>query len=215
MARRTKEDAQTTRTQLMDAALHLFAKQGVSRTSLQDIALAAGATRGAIYWHFKNKADLFNALMDSATLPMEQTMQQMSDDITQDPLRELERAILLPMQSIVDDERVRATFEIATMKVEYVEELLAVKQRHVQCYSDNTRELQRRLQEAAARRAVRLPMSPTVAAQGLHSLMAGLIHTWMLAPTTFDLVEVARAAVSAYLAGLGLPLPGAGPETIA
>ncbi|MBT3065746.1 TetR family transcriptional regulator [Rhodoferax sp. U11-2br] len=214
MARRTKEDAQTTRTQLMDAALHLFAKQGVSRTSLQDIALAAGATRGAIYWHFKNKADLFNALMDSATLPMEQTMQQMSDDITQDPLRELERAILLPMQSIVDDERVRATFEIATMKVEYVEELLAVKQRHVQCYSDNTRELQRRLQEAATRRAVCLPMPSMMAAQGLHSLMAGLIHTWMLAPTTFDLVEVARSAVSAYLTGLGLPLPGLAPETI-
>ncbi|WP_180132298.1 TetR family transcriptional regulator [Rhodoferax sp. BLA1] len=215
MARRTKEDAQTTRTQLMDAALHLFAKQGVSRTSLQDIALAAGATRGAIYWHFKNKADLFNALMDSATLPMEQTMQQISDDGTQDPLLELERAILLPMQSIVDDERVRATFEIATMKVEYVEELLAVKQRHLQCYTDNTRELQRRLQEVATHRSVRLPMSPTVAAQGLHSLMVGLIHTWMLAPTTFDLVEVARAAVSAYLAGLGLPLPGAVPETIA
>ena len=214
MARRTKEDAQATRTQLMDAALHLFAQQGVSRTSLQDIALAAGATRGAIYWHFKNKADLFNALMENATLPMERTMQQTSDGSNQDPLRELERAILLPMQSIVEDGRVRATFEIATMKVEYVDELLAVKQRHVQCYSDNTRELQRRLEEAAAHHSVSLPMSPTVAAQGLHSLMAGLIHTWMLAPTTFDLVEVARAAVSAYLAGLGLPLPEPVPETI-
>ena len=214
MARRTKEDAQATRTQLMDAALHLFAKQGVSRTSLQDIALAAGATRGAIYWHFKNKADLFNALMENATLPMERTMQQISGDNNQDPLRELERVILLPMQSIVDDEQVRATFEIATMKVEYVEELLAVKQRHVQCYTDNTRELQRRLQEAATRRAVCLPMPSMMAAQGLHSLMAGLIHTWMLAPTTFDLVEVARSAVSAYLAGLGLPLPGPASETI-
>jgi TetR/AcrR family acrAB operon transcriptional repressor len=204
MARRTKEDAQATRTQLMDAALHLFAKQGVSRTSLQDIALAAGATRGAIYWHFKNKADLFNALMENATLPMEQTMQQIGHDLTQDPLEELERAILLPMQNIVEDDLVRATFEIATMKVEYVEELLAVKQRHVQCYTDTTRELQRSLTEAAARCSVRLPMPSLVAAQGLHSLMAGLIHTWMLAPTTFDLVEVARVSVRTYLAGLGL-----------
>jgi len=215
MARRTKEDAQATRTQLMDAALHLFAKQGVSRTSLQDIAAAAGATRGAIYWHFKNKADLFNALMDSATLPMEQTMQQIGHDTHQDPVEELERAIMLPMQSIVNDEQVRATFEIATMKVEYVEELLAVKQRHVQCHADNTRELQRRLTQAADHRSVRLPMSSLIAAQGLHSLMAGLIHTWMLTPTTFDLVEVAQAAVRAYLAGLGLltlvPLPDAIP----
>lgn len=214
MARRTKEDAQETRTQLMDAALHLFAKQGVSRTSLQDIAAAAGATRGAIYWHFKNKADLFNALMDSATLPMEQTMQQIGHDVDQDPLVELELAIMLPMQSIVDDERVRATFEIATMKVEYVEELLAVKQRHVQCYTDNTRELQRRLTQAAVRRSVSLPMSPLMAAQGLHSLMAGLIHTWMLAPTTFDLVEVAQAAIRTYLAGLGLLWQEPAPDAI-
>jgi TetR/AcrR family transcriptional regulator, acrAB operon repressor len=214
MARRTKEDAQETRAQLMDAALQLFAKQGVSRTSLQDIAQAAGATRGAIYWHFKNKADLFNALMDSATLPMEQTMQQIGRDGDQDPLMELERAIMLPMQSIVDDERVRATFEIATMKVEYVEELLAVKQRHVQCHADNIRELQRRLTEAAVRRSVRLPMSSLIAAQGLHSLMAGLIHTWMLAPTTFDLVEVARATVRTYLAGLGLSTQVPQPEAI-
>lgn len=214
MVRRTKEDAQATRCQLMDAALHLFAKQGVSRTSLQDIAAAAGATRGAIYWHFKNKADLFNALMESATLPMEQTMQQAANDVNQDPLLELERAIMLPMQSIVDDERVHATFEIATMKVEYVDELLAVKQRHVQCFADNTRELQRRLQESAASRSVSLPMAPAVAAQGLHSLMAGLIHTWMLAPATFDLIEVARAAVRAYLAGLGLRMPGSSPDSI-
>ena len=214
MARRTKEDAQATRIQLMDAALHLFAKQGVSRTSLQDIALAAGATRGAIYWHFKNKADLFNALMQNATLPMEQTLQQIGHDTSQDPLAELERAIIQPMQSIVDDDLVRATFEIATMKVEYVDELLAVKQRHVQCYTDNTRELQRSLMEAAAYRSVDLPVSSLVAAQGLHSLMAGLIHTWMLAPTTFDLVEVARAAIRTHLAGLGLPLKGPSPDAI-
>ena len=53
MARRTKAEAQATRNALIDAAERLFDSQGVSRTSLQDIAQAAGATRGAIYWHFK------------------------------------------------------------------------------------------------------------------------------------------------------------------
>ena len=61
MARRTKAEAQATRNALIDAAERLFDSRGVSRTSLQDIAQAAGATRGAIYWHFKDKADLFNA----------------------------------------------------------------------------------------------------------------------------------------------------------
>ena len=45
--------------------------QGVTRTSLAEVATAAGMTRGAVYWHFKDKADLFRAMCDRATLPLE------------------------------------------------------------------------------------------------------------------------------------------------
>ena len=72
MARRTKENAIATRSSLIDAAEQVFCEKGVSRASLSDIAQAAGATRGAIYWHFKDKLDLFGAMMDRVTLPLEQ-----------------------------------------------------------------------------------------------------------------------------------------------
>ena len=72
MARRTKEDADATRNSLLDAAERVFYEKGVSRASLSDIAQAAGATRGAIYWHFKDKVALFNAMMDRVTHPLEQ-----------------------------------------------------------------------------------------------------------------------------------------------
>lgn len=204
MARRTKEDALATRHQLLEAAERVFAEKGVSRTSLQDIAQAAGASRGAIYWHFKNKADLFNAMMERALLPMEQAMQQIGNDPKQDPLKELQEAILSPMRSIVADDRTRLVFEVATLKIEYVDELLAIKARHVQAYADGLREIHRSLMEAASRRGLSLPMPPAVAAQGLQALMAGLIHTWLLAPQAFELVPVAEQAIAAYLAGLGL-----------
>ena len=58
MPRKTKEEAQETRQRILDAAERVFQMQGVSRTSLAHIADAAGVTRGAIYWHFRNKADL-------------------------------------------------------------------------------------------------------------------------------------------------------------
>lgn len=204
MVRRTKEDAEETRHQLLEAAQRVFAEKGVSRTSLQDIAQAAGVTRGAIYWHFKNKAELFNAMMDSAVLPMEQAMQQIGHDVGQDPLVELERAMLQTMRSIESNARTRAIFEVATLKVEYVDELLAVKQRHVKCYLDGTQQMQRSLEDAAARRAVTLVVPATVAAHGLHALMVGLIHTWMLEPSAFKLEAVAQTAIRTYLAGLGL-----------
>lgn len=204
MARCTKEEALATRDRLLDAAELVFSEKGVSRTSLHDIAEAAGVSRGAIYWHFKNKADLFNAMMERITLPMEDSMQQIGQDIEQDPLDELQRAILDAMRKIALDERTRRVFEVATLKVEYVDELLAVKARHLQCYVDGARQMRRSLEESALRRAVTLRMPPAVAAQGLHALMVGLIHTWLLEPSSFELVVVAEVAVATYLTGLGL-----------
>jgi AcrR family transcriptional regulator len=92
MVRRTKDDAQATRSQLLDAAERVFAEKGVSRTSLNDIAAAAGTTRGAIYWHFKNKADVFNAMMDRVILPMEAAfLSRWASEADPDPVAELQQ----------------------------------------------------------------------------------------------------------------------------
>ena len=61
--RKTKEEAEITKQKIMDASLQLFKNKGVDATRLQDIAKAAGMTRGAIYWHFKNKLDILATLM--------------------------------------------------------------------------------------------------------------------------------------------------------
>ncbi len=209
MARHTKEEALATRHQLLDAAERVFAEKGVSRTSLHDIAQAAGVSRGAIYWHFKNKADLFNAMMERITLPMEDALHQIGQDDGLDPLDELKCAILDSMRKIASDERTRQVFEVATLKVEYVDELLAVKLRQLQTQADVVRRMQRSLLDACARRSLPALPSPSTAAQGLHALVVGLIHTWLLNPAVFELVPVAEMAIGAYLAGLGLaPEPG-------
>lgn len=64
MARKTKEEAAQTKIQLLDAALLVFSENGYSGTSLQQIAERAGYTRGAVYWHFKNKIEVLLALAD-------------------------------------------------------------------------------------------------------------------------------------------------------
>ena len=143
-------------------------------------------------------------MMERALLPMEQAMHEIGHDPTQDPLKELQEAILSPMRSIVSDDRTRRIFEVATLKIEYVDELLAIKARHVQAYTEGLHEIHRSLMEAATRRGLNLPMPPAMAAQGLQALMAGLIHTWLLAPHTFELVPVAEQAIAVYLSGLGL-----------
>lgn len=180
----------------------MFAEKGVSRTSLNDIALAAGASRGAIYWHFRNKADLFNAMMERATLPMEQDLQQVGHEPGQDALAELRRSIADAMHRIANDERTRRVFEVATLKVEYVDELMAVRARHRRVQADNMLQMERSLQAALDQRALSLPAATV--AQGLYALLVGLIHSWLLAPETFGLEAAAEASVRAYLAGWGL-----------
>ena|SRR5258708_944658 len=59
-----KAQAAATREELLAQSLALFAKRGVSNTSLDDVATAAGVTKGAIYWHFRNKDELFQAILD-------------------------------------------------------------------------------------------------------------------------------------------------------
>jgi TetR/AcrR family acrAB operon transcriptional repressor len=204
MPRRTKEDALATRHLLLDAAELVFSQKGVSRTSLNDIAQAAGVSRGAIYWHFKNKADLFNAMMDRITLPMEAELQQIGLDQKLDPVAELRSAILDAMRKIATDARTRRVFEVATLKVEYVDELLAIKARHVRSHTNVVNLMQHSLRDASARRELPLPICDLIASQGLHSLVVGLINSWLLEPQAFELEAVADAAIGTYLAGLGL-----------
>ena len=94
MVRRTKQEAQQTRHALLDAAELVFEQRGVAGTSLQEVAEAAGVTRGAVYWHFRDKADLYNAMMDRAVLPFEQQWLEPAADDAADPMRRLRELLL-------------------------------------------------------------------------------------------------------------------------
>lgn len=205
MARRTKEDALATRNRLLDAAELLFQANGVSATSLNDIATHAGATRGAVYWHFQDKADLLNAMMERVSLPLEHALTNPPPG--SDPLVALRAAMLGALKRIVDDPGTRRVFEVATHKVEYVDSLGAVRQRHLRVRAECLGSMQQALRAAARGRGVRLPVTSETAALGLYSLVDGLIQNWLLDSERFNLVRVANGAVQSYLAGLGLGAP--------
>ncbi|HEY2544583.1 MAG TPA: TetR family transcriptional regulator [Candidatus Acidoferrum sp.] len=57
-----------TRKQLIDAARRVFARDGFELARLADISATAGKTRGAFYDHFKNKEDVFFAIMEEDLL---------------------------------------------------------------------------------------------------------------------------------------------------
>jgi TetR/AcrR family acrAB operon transcriptional repressor len=202
MVRRTKADALATRHSLLDAAEHLFQERGVSRTSLNDIATAAGTTRGAIYWHFKDKADLFNAMMERVTMPLECSLAN-TVQATAEPLLALRDSMLGALRQTANDEQTRRVFEVATHKVEYVTEMQAVRDRHLRVRNECMTMTKEALGQAVKREQIELAMPLSTAALGLHVMMDGLIQNWLLDPEAFDLVQSGRKTMDAYLAGLG------------
>ena len=207
MARRTKEEALATRHRLLDAAEILFQSQGVSRTSLQQIAEEAGATRGAIYWHFKDKADLFNAMMERVRLPLEAAA-RFTDHPAMDPLDVIESAMVGALRQVTTDPQVRRVFEIATHKVEYAGETASLQLRHREGRDACIVDFEKALRLASRRARLKLPLPAAMAAQGLHALISGLIQNWLLAPEAFALVPTGRRTFNVYLAGLGFDRPG-------
>lgn len=205
MVRRTKADALATRNSLLDAAELLFQANGVSRTSLNDIAVAAGTTRGAIYWHFKDKADLFNAMMERVTMPLECTLESTARDASTNvnPLLLLRDSMMGALRQTATDERTRRVFEVATHKVEYVTEMQAVRDRHLQVRNECVVMTEKALHEAVVREGIQLPISLPTAALGLHVIIDGLIQNWLLDPEAFDLEKCGRGTVDVYFAGLG------------
>ena len=206
MVRRTKEEALETRNRILDAAELIFEKHGVSRTSLQQIAHAAHVTRGAIYWHFKDKAELFEAMMERATMPMEALFQPF-EATELDPLAFLEKRLVTMLRITAGSPQIRRAFDIATHKVEYTHDMQSVHQRHLDARNACVIDFEKAMLAGARRARIRLPIPAAAAALGLHALISGLIQDWLLDPEAFDLVSTGRRTFRVYLSGLGFVRP--------
>lgn len=77
-----------TRDALVAAARDLFGRQGYEGTSIEAILDAAGVARGALYHHFVNKAELFDAVLDRETAALAEVIARAALSV-KDPLESL------------------------------------------------------------------------------------------------------------------------------
>jgi TetR/AcrR family acrAB operon transcriptional repressor len=202
MARRTKEEAQETRNRILDFAEHVFSEKGVSRTSLDDLAKAAGVTRGAIYWHFRNKSDLFEAMMARVTLPMEEMARHAGDASVSDPLGYVRSCALNVLERLAADPQCQRVFDIVCHKCEYVDEMAQQKARHLECRSECLSEMESGFSNAIRKGQLPAGVNARRAAITLHAMIDGLIANWVLDPHYHPLADDAEHIVDGYLTGL-------------
>ncbi len=134
MPRRTKQEAEETRENILNAALDVIYEKGYARSTFVDIANQIKLTKGAVYWHFKNKPDMFLALGRQMEDKIETTLQRVIDKTH--TLNDLKQMLLKMILLIAEDEQLRKYYQIVFYRMEWTEELLPIKE-----FFDNQDEL--------------------------------------------------------------------------
>ncbi|WNF47649.1 TetR family transcriptional regulator [Pseudomonas sp. SG20056] len=200
--RRTKEEAEKTRCAILEAAETLFLEKGVAHTSLEHIARHAGVTRGAVYWHFANKADLFNAMLNQVRLPPEQLAERMRGCPEHDPLQTLRELCIEAIENLAREPQKKRIFTILLRRCEFTEELREAEERQeafinlfiALCEQQfNTQSVRLRLHEG---------LTPRLAARTVHALLIGLFYDWSRDPNLFDPLSDAAPMIDACFRGL-------------
>lgn len=180
MARKTKEEAERTYHALLDAATALFIRQGIAKTTLNNIASEAGMTRGAIYWHFDNKEAVIQALWErnASTLHTTFTNELRHLDL-RNPAIHFRSVIKKLLQSIVDQPEIGQVIRIVMHCVEFTDEQTAL-QRFLQSKRQELDDIMDDAFNTLHKRKVLISTLPTeLLAQSLMSYLLGLIHIYL------------------------------------
>lgn len=204
MARRTKEEAQATRVQILDAAERVFHAQGVSRASLAEVAKEAGVSRGAIYWHFENKIDLFQAMLERLRLPLEELARATESEDEPDPLGCMRELLIKALTRLAEDEQTRRAHDILRYKCEYTGELVDLRERLQALSIECDQRIAKALSNAVNKGQLPEDLDCERAAVCLHAYMEGIEANWLLVPN-FDLAQQAPALVDTVLDMLRSP----------
>lgn len=196
MARKTKAEAEATRESILDAAEHVFYEQGVARTSLEQIACAASVTRGAIYWHFRNKADLFEAMLSRVSVPLTARLDALQGEGSD--LADLREVCIYSLRQLASSGHHFRVFTILFLRTES-DIGLAVQDRLAR---HSVLQLTRFFGQPSIVTRLHAGLSPELAANALHSYFVGIYYEWLRDPQSFDLDQRAPALVDVILRGV-------------
>lgn len=178
--KRTRQQAEETRSRILDAAESVFLANGFSHTTLEAVAGAADLTRGAVYGHFRNKSDLFAAMTDRVLLPMEMLVAGTRAAGDHDPLGHMHSFLVFCMSQAVTEPHNRRVLEVLFTKCEYTGEMSRVLGRLRDAAHDGHERLERCLRDAIAEGQLSHDLDIARAADIVHAFLGGVLRDWLL-----------------------------------
>lgn len=202
MVRKTKEDAQKTRLDIIEAASHVFVEKGVANASLNEIAERAGVTRGAIYWHFENKKDLFHALHESLAQPFLDSLLRDLEKNHDDPLGQLKDLCIHLLIDLTENEHKQRVLKILFFKCDYSGEFEPLLQEQCQNKEEKFALFAQYFDRAQKKGQLRDDITSDVMVKSLMCYISGIANEWLRHAETLDLKQQATAMMDLYFTGL-------------
>ncbi len=206
--RRTPQEAEQTRKALLTSALDVFSDRGVVAASLKDIAARAGVTHGALYWHFKNREALLDALFQWVSLPLDRHYLEQRQASRQQALRALEAYLLGLLREIASNATTRRLYRLlfagmatGTDSGDAVAAL--VGQQRQRTLAQGVEHTLHFLKQARKQQLIGLKKSQLEPmAKSIFCTLLGVAQAVLLAPAQFSCREQGSLLVSTCLRGL-------------
>ena len=96
------EQSQITKRALLDIAKELFTERGYAHTSTEEVVRRAKVTRGALYYHYRDKAALFEAVFDEVRLGYLQAVKERVQATEGDTWQQLVTGCQAFIESVAD-----------------------------------------------------------------------------------------------------------------
>ena len=199
--RRTKEEAEVTRESLIDAALTVFGRKGYALTTLSDVAKEVGVTRGAIYWHFGGKEELYNELVKERFKESNEVFLQIWNSNLA-PREKLQQIFTRVLQFVEENDQYRAILEVALFKTESTPATAFLQQRKCEVIEIMITSIAKVIEDGKNCGEFKADLDSLVAATTGFGMITGVISTSILNPKYISSREYAERIVDIFFNGI-------------
>ncbi|MBD3586525.1 TetR family transcriptional regulator [Salinimonas sp. HHU 13199] len=203
--RRTKEEAEQTKQAILDAAIDVFTDRGVARATLEQIARSADVTRGAVYWHFKNKIEIFDALHEKMHTPFIERIMQGLEVEHPNPVDQLQTICTNLILDLDEDAQKCKAIRLFMFKCDYSGDFEQCKARH----NEKKREKLAAFEAyfARAKKQMTLPedADPKVLALSVSCFIRGVVAEYLESPETFKIQQDVPGMMQLFFNGILTP----------
>lgn len=200
--RKTKEEAELTRQAILNAAVVLFSEHGVANTSLEKIAKAAHVTRGAVYWHFANKQEIFEALHDQLHAPFIQVITDGLETVSANAIVKLEEVCTNVLIDLELNQTKRKVATLFLLRCDYSGEFAQSKERYIEKKKQKNLTLSKYFDKAIAQGILPVTTDSMLLTIGISAYLRGIAVEYLENPGAFSMQDNAASLIAFYFASM-------------